>query len=197
MRRHLYAALLLIAIDHAKPAMLANETTPQNSVASITSGPETESRFPPLTIPDGFHATLFACDPLIEYPSVITIGPRPGSLFVAHDYMTGMGVEIIRRDEVRLINDSDADGYADRSTVYAGEFNSIQGLTFHGGSVFVMHAPFLTRLRDTDGDGIADERKDLIQGLGLPPEENSNRLHCANGIVAGHDGWLYLALGDR
>lgn len=40
-------------------------------------------------------------------------------------------------------------------------------------------------------------RLDLIKGLGLPPEENSNRLHCANGVVAGHDGWLYLALGDR
>ncbi|MCH2203256.1 MAG: HEAT repeat domain-containing protein [Fuerstiella sp.] len=167
------------------------------SETNVATGPDTEQRFPPLIIPDGFQATLFACDPLIEYPSVIAIGPQAGSLFVAHDYMTGLGLEIVRRDEVRLVEDTDADGYADRSTVYAGEFNSIQGLAFHDGSVFVMHAPLLTRLCDTDGDGIADERRDLIQGLGLPPEENNNRLHCANGVVAGHDGWLYLALGDR
>lgn len=163
----------------------------------ILVGPRTEDRFPPLVIPDGFHATLFACDPLVEYPSVIALGPRLGTLFVAHDYMTGLGVEIIRRDEIRLLEDSDGDGYADRSTLYADGFNSIQGLAFDGDAVYAMHAPFLTRLRDADGDGDADERRDLIDGLGLPPEENPNRLHCANGVVVGHDGWLYLALGDR
>src|SRR5882672_11642223 len=77
------------------------------------TGPATEKRFPPLKVPAGFKATLFACDPLIEYPSAIAAGPRPGSLFVAIDYMTGLGTEIIRRDEVRLIEDLDADGYAD------------------------------------------------------------------------------------
>src|SRR5688500_13532037 len=59
-------------------------------------GPMTEARFPPLAIPPRFKATLFACDPLVEYPSVIAIGPRQGSVFVAHDYMTGLGTEIVR-----------------------------------------------------------------------------------------------------
>jgi putative membrane-bound dehydrogenase-like protein len=148
-------------------------------------------------LPPGFQATLFACDPLIEYPSAIALGPKPGTLFVAHDYMTGLGTEIIRRDEIRLIEDTDGDGYADKSTVYAGQFNSIEGLTFHGGVVYAMHAPLLTALRDTDGDGQADERQDIVVGLGLKPEDNPVRLHCANGLVMGHDGWLYLALGDH
>ena len=162
-----------------------------------TVGPQTEDRFPPLVVPEGFRATLFACDPLVEYPSVIALGPRPGTLYVAYDYMTGLGVEIIRRDEIRLLADTDGDGYADQSTLFAEGFNSIQGLAFDGDAVYVMHAPFLTRVRDSDGDGVAEERRDLLSGLGLPPEENSNRLHCANGVVVGHDGWLYLALGDR
>jgi putative membrane-bound dehydrogenase-like protein len=162
-----------------------------------TTGPATEKRFPPLQVPPGFKATLFACDPLVEYPSVIAQGPRARSVFVAHDYVTGLGVEIVRRDEVRLVEDSDADGYADKSTVYAAGFNSIQGLAHHDGTVFVMHAPFLTSLRDTNGDGVADERRDLLSGLGLTPEENDTRLHCANGVTPGHDGWLYLALGDH
>lgn len=161
------------------------------------TGPATEKRFPPLVLPAGFRATLFACDPLVEYPSVIALGPEPRTLFVAYDYVTGLGIEIIRRDEIRIVRDRDGDGYADESTLYADGFNSIQGLAYHGGSVFVMHAPLLTRLTDTSGDGVADERRDLVQGLGLPPEQNDNRLHCANGVVAGHDGWLYLALGDR
>jgi hypothetical protein len=57
-------------------------------------------------VPEGFQATLFACDPLIEYPSVIAVGPRTGTLFVAHDYLTGLGKEIVRRDEVQVITDT-------------------------------------------------------------------------------------------
>ena len=164
---------------------------------TILVGPETEKRFPPFKLPAGFKATLFACDPLVEYPSVIALGPEPNSLFVAHDYMTGLGTEIVRRDEIRIIRDTDADGYADTSGLYAKGFNSIQGLAYHAGEVYVMHAPLLTSLKDTTGDGKADQRKDIVNGLGLPPEKNPGRLHCANGVVVGHDGWLYLALGDR
>jgi putative membrane-bound dehydrogenase-like protein len=165
--------------------------------ADAKTGPETEKRFPALQVPEGFKATLFACDPLVEYPSVIALGPKPGTLFVAHDYLTGLGFEIVCPDEVRLLADTDGDRYADESTVYAKGFHSIQGLAYDHGTVFVMHAPLLSALKDANGDGIADERRDLLNGLGLPPEENPNRLHCANGVVAGHDGWLYLALGDR
>jgi putative membrane-bound dehydrogenase-like protein len=161
------------------------------------AGPATEKRFPPLHVPKGFKATLFACDPLIEYPSAIAEGPRPRSLFVAVDYLTGLGTDITRHDEIRLIEDTDGDGYADKATVFATGFNSIQGLAYHDGTVFVMHAPFLSALKDTNHDGKADERRDLLTGLGLPPEKNPPRLHCANGVVPGHDGWLYLALGDH
>src|SRR5262249_14334365 len=131
------------------------------------------------------------------YPSAIAAGPVRNSLFVAVDYMTGWGTEIIRKDEIRLLHDTDGDGYADKMTVFASDFNSIQGIAYHDGTVYVMHAPYLTMLRDTKGKGIADERKDLLTGLGLPPEKNPVRLHCANGVVMGHDGWLYLALGDH
>src|SRR5262249_24903870 len=90
------------------------------------SGPETEKRFPPLQVPAGFKAPLFAGGPTIEYPSVLAPGPRSGSLFVAVDYMTGLGTDIVRHDEVRLLEDTDGDGYADKVTVFADGFNSIQ-----------------------------------------------------------------------
>lgn len=165
--------------------------------AEPPTGPATEKRFPPLKVPPGFKATLFACDPFIEYPSVIAIGPKKGSLFIGVDYMTGLGTDGVVKSEVRLIEDTDGDGYADKSTVFAKGFNSIEGLAYHNGTVYVMHAPFLTALRDTKGTGVADERKDLLEGLGLTPEKNPVRLHCANGVVPGHDGWLYLAMGDH
>ncbi len=191
--RHALIASLFVAMHlfaTVKPGLAADEA-PSETV------PATERRFPPLTVPEGFKATLFACDPLVENLSVIALGPSPGTLYVAHDYVKALGKEIVRRSEVRLLRDTDGDGYADRSTLFAGEFNSIQGLEYHDGAVYVMHAPLLTMLRDTDGDGKADQRRDLLSGLGLEPEDNPTRLHCANGVVAGHDGWLYLALGDH
>lgn len=166
---------------------------PTRSAPPVT-GPETEKRFPPLQVPPGFKATLFACDPFIEYPSVIALGPRPRSLFVAVDYMTGLGTDIVKRDEIRLIEDTDGDGYADKSTVFASGFNSIQGLAYHDGTVYVMHAPYLSAVREVKGK---PERRDLLTGIGLAPEVDQIRLHNANGVVVGHDGWLYLAIGDR
>jgi putative membrane-bound dehydrogenase-like protein len=187
---HRIASSLLIALAAAG----ALTTVAQDAA----TGPETEHRFPPLRLAEGFEASLFACDPLVEYPSVIALGPRFGSLFVAQDYMTGLGTEIVKRDEIRLIEDGDGDGYADKTTLFAEGFNSIQGLARDlDGTVFAMHAPFLTSVRDTDGDGVADERNDIVTGLGLPPEKNDTRLHAANGVTVGHDGWLYLALGDH
>jgi putative membrane-bound dehydrogenase-like protein len=181
-------ALALLAL---RACLLAQEGGP------ALRGGDAERRFPPLKLPEGFRATLFACDPLIEYPSVLALGPRPGSILLAYDYMTGLGTEIVRRDEIRIVEDTDKDGYADTSTLFASGFHSIQGLAYLHGRVLAMHAPLLTSLRDADGDGAADERRDLLAGLGWPPEKCPDRLHCANGVVAGHDGWLYLALGDR
>src|ERR1700676_559763 len=108
------------------------------------TGPATEKRFPPLKVPPGFKATLFACDPLIEYPSVIAAGAKPGRLFVAIDYRTGLGTDGKVKSEIRLVEDTDGDGYADKATVVAKGFNSIQGLAYHDGTLFVMHAPFLS-----------------------------------------------------
>src|SRR3954469_17423423 len=175
---------ILISWEMATPIVPADE--PAKAEAPQT-GPETEKRFPPLKVPPGFKATLFACDPLIEYPSAISAGPRPGAIFVAVDYMTGLGTEIVRRSEVRMVEDTDGDGYADKATRFAGGFNSIMGLAWHGSTLYVMHAPLLTTLRDTKGTGVADERKDLVVGLGLPPEENPVRLHCAHGGRPAHD----------
>ena len=84
-----------------RPSPVQRDASPQRLV-----GPATEKRFPPLEVDEGFHATLYACDPLVEYPTFIAMGPRSGTLFVAHDYMTGLGKKIIRRDEIRILEDT-------------------------------------------------------------------------------------------
>jgi putative membrane-bound dehydrogenase-like protein len=190
MRPKLGRAMAILFFLSLPAAALAADDPPR-------TGPFSESRFPPLKLPEGFRATLFACDPMIEYPSAISAGPRVGSVYVAIDFVSGLGAEIVRRDEVRLVEDVDHDGYADKAVVVASGFNSIQGLAYHDGRLYVMHAPFLSVVDAPDGNVRPGVRRDLLTGLGLPPEKNPSRLHCANGVVVGHDGWLYLALGDN
>lgn len=76
MRQWFCIALLLTATYGVYSVIHADELAAQESSENILFGPETEKRFPPLTLPDGFEATLFACDPLVEYPSVIALGPH-------------------------------------------------------------------------------------------------------------------------
>ena len=53
--------------------------------------------------------------------------------------------------------DSDGDGVADKSKIFATGFNCIQGLAWHGKDLWVGNSPDLTVVRDLDGDDVADE----------------------------------------
>ena len=65
-------------------------------------------------------------------------------------------------------------------------------------TLYVVHAPFLSAFRDTDGDGKADARVDLITGLGPKlPGFNGINDHIASGVRLGMDGFLYIAVGDK
>ncbi len=57
--------------------------------AQTSKGLESEARCPPLKLPEGFKATRFAYNPLVESPSVIVAGPSSGAVFVAIDYLSG------------------------------------------------------------------------------------------------------------
>ena len=102
-------------------------------------------------------------------------------------------------DQVRLVEDTDGDGRADRSTDFATGFNEpldglAAGVMPHNGDVYFTCIPHLWRLRDTDGDGVADVKEKLLTGFGV----NAGFLgHDLHGLVWGPDGKLYFSIGDR
>ena len=57
------------------------------------------------------------------------------------------------------------------------------------------HPPYLTAYRDRDGDGIAEESRTLVRGLGFGLDFRGAD-HTVNGVEIGVDGWLYIAVGD-
>ena len=102
-------------------------------------------------------------------------------------------------DRLRLLEDTDGDGRADKATVFADRFNGIvegtlAGVLTRGDDVFLTCIPNLWRLRDADGDGRADERTSLSYGYGV---RFAFRGHDMHGLVLGPDGRLYFSIGDR
>jgi quinoprotein glucose dehydrogenase len=102
-------------------------------------------------------------------------------------------------DQVRMVEDRDGDGTADRSTIFAGGFNDPldgigSGVIARDGVVYYTCIPNLWKLRDADGDGVAEERTSLARGFGVNCAYLGHDLH---GLVWGPDGKLYFSVGDR
>ncbi|MCA8950747.1 MAG: HEAT repeat domain-containing protein [Planctomycetes bacterium] len=102
-------------------------------------------------------------------------------------------------ERVRMLVDSDRNGSLDRSTVFAAGFNALadgiaSGVLPVGNDVFFTNIPKLWRLRDTDGDGVADERSVVHDGYGVHTSLIGHDLH---GLVVGPDRRLYFSIGDR
>ncbi|MBS0204337.1 MAG: HEAT repeat domain-containing protein [Planctomycetes bacterium] len=102
-------------------------------------------------------------------------------------------------DRIRLLEDTDGDGHADRATVFADGFNAIEEGTGAGvlaidGKVFYTCIPKLWLLTDDNDDGIADTRVPLYDGFGV---RVAFRGHDMHGLIVGPDGRLYFSIGDR
>jgi quinoprotein glucose dehydrogenase len=105
----------------------------------------------------------------------------------------------VEHDRIKLVEDTDGDGKADRAGVFTDGFHDIAtglaaGVLAHKGEVYFTCIPDLWLLRDTDGDGKADQRKSLAYGFGVHTGFIGHDLH---GLKLGPDGKLYFSIGDR
>ena len=78
-------------------------------------------------------------------------------------------------DKLVILEDTDQDGRADKSTVFADDLHIPLSFEFGDGGVYVSEMPHLTFLKDSDGDGKADVRRRLLTGFGT--EDSHHALH--------------------
>ncbi len=143
------------------------------------------------TVPPGFEVRLFAAEPDVINPVAMTWDER-GPLWVLelYEYPLGAPKGQKPRDRVKILEDTDGDGRADKVTVFVDGLNLATGLQLGNGGVYVGQAPELLFFQDTDGDDVADKRTVVKSGFGL-----DDRHELLNGFTWGPDGWLYMTQG--
>jgi putative membrane-bound dehydrogenase-like protein len=143
--------------------------------------------------PAEFKVELFAQEPMIGKPITFSFDER-GRLWVieAVDYPNRVLRGGPGDDRIKILEDTNGDGRADKVTVFADRINLASGLTFANGGVVVAAAPHMLFLKDTNGDDKADVTKVLSTDTHAGP---SNLLYGPDNHVWGVLGYSGFA-GD-
>lgn len=115
-----------------------------------------------------FDIELFASEPDIINPIAMAWDER-GRLWIVEsvDYPnTFVETDGLANDRIKICEDTDGDGKADKFTVFAEDLNIPTSIVFANGGVIVSEAPDFVFLKDTDGDDVADVREVIMTGWG-------------------------------
>lgn len=140
-----------------------------------------------MTVPAGFHVTLFAAEPDVVQPIAFTIDPR-GRLWVAENYSYPVWLGGPKgRDRILIFEDTDGDGRHDKRTVFWDKGTNVTGLALGFGGVWVCATPNLLLIPDKDGDGVPDGPPVVkLDGWDMKAQHN-----MFNALNWGPDGWLW------
>lgn len=118
-------------------------------------------------LPD-FDLELFASEPNITNP-ISMAWDEKGRLWVIEtiDYPNTIRSKDGKGDDrIKICEDTDGDGKADKFTVFAEGFNIPTSIMFSNGGIIVAQAPDFIFLKDTNGDDKADVREVIMTGWG-------------------------------
>ena len=153
--------------------------------------PDPEVEKASFKVADGFEVNLWAADPLLAKPAQISFD-RQGRLWVASsETYPQLNVNQEPSDRILILEDTDSDGTADKSSVYYDQLIIPGGVLPDGnGGAYVAHGEELLHLHDRNGDGRADDREVLLSGFGS--EDTHHTLHR---LRWGPGGLLYMLQG--
>ena len=120
-----------------------------------------------IQVPSGFDIELFAKEPDIINPIAFTWDEK-GRLWVIEtvDYPNEITDYDKGDDRIKICEDTDGDGRADKFTVFADGLNIPTGIVMANGGIIISVAPNFLFLKDTDGDDVADVREVIMDGWG-------------------------------
>jgi putative heme-binding domain-containing protein len=162
--------------------------SPDNKPSSDTSAETERASF---VIHPDFSVSLFADESLgIANPIAIQWDPR-GRLWVLCTLAYAqLKPGEVPDDKLYILEDTDADGRADKSTLFAQGLDMPTGFALGHGGAWVAEGADLIHLRDTDGDDRADEKKIILTGFGTGDTHQN-----ISNLVFDAGGFLYFTQG--
>lgn len=150
-----------------------------------------EQQMASFTVAEGYEMNLFASEAEgVAKPTQFSWDER-GRLYVACSPtypQTRLGIK--PSDFILVLEDTDGDGKADKSTRFAEGLTMVQGVEVGAGGVYVCDFDQIVHLKDSDGDGKADVKTVLFAGFGI-----GDTHQLANSICHGPDGALWFTQG--
>lgn len=160
-------------IPHAQDKPPGPPLSPQEAIAKMT-------------VPEGFKVELVASEPELVNPVAFTFDEK-GRIWVAESLEYPRKQAGPGKDRIKVLEDTDADGKADKFTVFADGLNIPSGIAVGHGGVWVANAPDILFYPDADRDGKPDsEPQVVVTGFG---RHDTHEL--PNSFTWGPDGWLY------
>jgi putative membrane-bound dehydrogenase-like protein len=190
--RFRFAVCATLTFFLACHATKAAEPLPQTPPTAAT---ETSKSFQTL---DGFRMTLLAAEPMVTDP-VAMCYDADGRCYVAemndYPYTDKANHQPMQENptdqaigKIRLLEDVDGDGVFDKATVFADRLSWPTGVVPWKGGVYVTAAPDVWYFKDTDGDGKADLKQQVLTGY-----RKYNVQAAVNNPIWGLDHKLYIA----
>ncbi|YCM44249.1 PVC-type heme-binding CxxCH protein [Verrucomicrobiaceae bacterium 227] len=193
-------AILSLALMQASPGdeSLVRNSEPRSPQAELAA----------LQVPEGFEIQLFASEPLINKPINIA-HDKQGRLWVSstteYPYAAAkdrwsdpLGTRVRdSRDAIKILEDTNGDGHADKVTNFADGLNIPTGVLpwhqpEHQDGCIAWSIPNIWYFADTTGDGKADHREVLFGPLGY---EKDTHGMCSSFRMGPNDGWVYATHG--
>jgi len=147
-----------------------------------------EQPVPTFQVHDGFEVSLFAENPMLYKPIQMNWDPQ-GRLWIASSRLypqIAPGQDAV--DSVIVLEDTNGDGKAEKSTVFADGLLIPTGVLPDGkGGCYVAASHQLLHFADTDGDGKGDRKTIVLSSFGT--EDTHHNLHT---LRWGYDGHMYL-----
>jgi putative membrane-bound dehydrogenase-like protein len=143
-------------------------------------------------VPADFDLQLFAAEPDVVKPIYMAWDERGRAWVIeARDYPHGLVAEDEPgKADIKICEDTDGDGKADKFTIFADKLNLATSLVFVNGGIIVSEARHMLFLKDTDGDDKAEVRQAILPGWGT-----GDTHAMQSNLGRGFDNWLYGAVG--
>ncbi len=145
-----------------------------------------------MVTPVGFEVKLFVSEPQLEGKPIFMTWDERGRLWVCetYDYPKELQPSGQGRDSIRICEDTDGDGKADKFTLFADKLSIPTAVAFYRGGALVQAGGETLYLKDTNGDDKADLRKTLITGWGMRDTHGE-----VSNFRYGLDNWYWAMQG--